>query len=146
MSYLAKLKQHGIVKNLTTAAVYAGASYGFGYIQNAYRSKAHVMGVPLDLAAGIGFKAVSLGASMLGMGSGFAPHLDTIGNAGIGAFFHTLGAGHGAQKAGVKRLLVNEADMVKAKAALPNATILGDLGKAPKGDFLSAKDLAALAR
>jgi hypothetical protein len=149
MGYLDRLhKGHGLTSHVVETLEYAGASYGFGYLQNRYREKASVMGVPADLLAGVVLKTVVLGSELMGKGvsGGFATLLSNVGNAGIGAYFHTLGAGHGAQKSGVKRLLISEKDVEKAKAALPGATILGDLPKAPKGDFLSAAELAEMAR
>jgi hypothetical protein len=148
MSYLDRIyrgRKH-IVSEVVETAEYAGASYGFGYLQNRYREKASVMGVPADLLAGVGLKVVALGCEILGTGRAIAPHASIIGNAGVGAYFHTLGAGAGAKAAGIKRILIPEGDVEKAKKALPNATILGDLGKAPHGDFLSIDELAKLAR
>jgi hypothetical protein len=146
MSVLAKLKKAGLKENLMVTAEFAAASYGFGYLQNRYRQKAQMFGVPADLLAGVAFKAASLGSHVFGVGHALAPHLDIVGNAGVGAFFHTLGAGHGAKASGVKRLLVGDADLEKVKKVLPNPEIIGAIGKAPHGDFLSASELAALAR
>jgi hypothetical protein len=134
------------IRQAVPTATYAGASYGFGYLQNRYRDKASVMGVPADLLAGVGFKALAIAGTLLGKGRKFVPHLDTVGNAGIGAYFHTLGAGHGAQKSGVKRVLVSDGDVKKVLAVSPNATVLGAIPKAPHGDYLSAQELANLAR
>ena len=146
MSVLAKLKKAGLVANAVETAEFAGASYAFGYLQNKYRGKAQMFGVPADLLAGVAFKAASLGSHVFGVGHALAPHFDIIGNAGVGAFFHTLGAGHGAKASGVKRLLVGDADLEKIKKVLPNPEVIGAIGKAPHGDFLSASELAALAR
>ena len=152
MSYLAKTramletKKKGVVPSLVEAAEYVGASYGFGYLQNRYREKASLMGVPADLLAGVGLKAAALAADVMGKSGGVACLASTVGNAGLGAYFHTLGAGHGAQASGVKRLLISDKDVAKARAALPNATILGEIPKAPHGDFLSAAELAEMAR
>lgn len=146
MSYLEKLKKRGL-PNLVQTGEYVGASYLFGYVQNKYRDKAQVWGIPADLASGVVLKAVSLGCDIAGVATGLSSHVGTVGNAGLGAYFHTLGAGHGAHSAGVYRLLLtSEADKAKALQAFPKATILGDLPKATRGDFLSAAQLAEMAR
>lgn len=160
MSYLDKLhfgKKGGVVHAVTSevvgAGVYAGASYGFGYVQNRYRDKASLWGVPVDLLAGVGLTAATIGCDLyVGHGKwgkrihNLTPITRDVGRAGFGAYFHTLGAASGAAKSGVKRLLISEADLPKAKAALPNATVLGDIPKAPHGDSLSARDLAEMAK
>lgn len=150
MSYLDRLhKGRGVMPHLVETVEYAGAAYGFGYLQNRYREKASVLGMPVDLLAGVVLKGAALSSELLGKGaSGWMTSLaNNVGNAGVGAFFHTMGAGHGAHAAGVKRmLLTSAADVAKAKAALPGATILGEIPKAPHGDFLSAAELAELAR
>lgn len=138
----------GVVPKLAEAAEYFGASYAFGYVQNKYREKASVAGIPADLVVGGLSKAVAIGMDLWGstkMATGMAPFANVIGNAGIAAFGHTLGAGAGAKASGVRRLLISESDVAKAKAALPNATILGEIPKAPHGDFLSSRDLASMA-
>lgn len=151
MRYLEKYypgRRHGTVNNLVGAAVgvlvYGGASYGFGYAQNKYREKASLFGVPADLLTG----AVLTGASALGLlGHGTIGHLGhDIGKAGVGAFFHTLGAGHGGAASGLTRAVVPKNQVSKLRAAVPSATILGEIPKAPHGDFLKPGDLAVLAR
>ena len=149
MGYLDKLslKRDGVLPNLVRTAEYGLASYGFGYVQNRFRERASVMGVPLDLLVGVAGKAASIfGGEVYGMAPGLMPHIDNVANAGIGAYFHTLGAGHGARAAGVKRLLIRESDVPKARKALPDATILGDLPRAPRGDFLSPAELMEMAK
>lgn len=129
-------------QKLTEGAAYAVASYGYGYAQNRWR--ASVGPVPLDLAAGIAAKA---GALVFGRHLGSVGGLvDVLGNAGIGAFCHTLGSGAGSKKSGVRRLLVNEADLAKVKAVLPNATVLGEIGPAPHGDYLTHRELSEMAQ
>jgi len=151
MSYLDRMSHrdgvgsyllHGTVET----AEFAGASYGFGYLQNRWRQYASVRGVPVDLLAGVALKVVSLGSHLLGVGEAMASHANNVANAGIGSFFHTLGAGHGGQHAGVTRVLTDKEGAKKIKGLIPNATILGAIPKAPKGDFLSSKELAELAR
>jgi hypothetical protein len=142
-----KAGKAGVVPYAVKATEVALASAGFGYVQNRFRS-ASVGPLPIDLAAGLGLSGLVAGAKFLGKGGDGA--LMTIagrfGVAGLAAFAHTWGAGYGAQASGVRRLLVSAADLPKAKAALPNATILGDIPKAPHGDFLSSSDLASLSR
>jgi hypothetical protein len=147
------LHKHPLVHDLMTTAEFAAGSYGFGYLQNRYREKASMFGIPADLLAGVGLKVVALGTEMISPSGRLgklahlvAPHANAFGNAGVGAFFHTLGAGHGAQASGVKRLLISEADVPKAKAALPNATILGVDKETRPRDVLSAQELADMAR
>lgn len=144
----AKMHKHPLVHNLMSTGEYAAGSYAFGYLQNRYREKASLAGIPADLLAGAALKVVAIGTNLTSnkWARRLAPHANTFGNAGIGAFFHTLGAGHGAQASGVKRLLISEADVPKAKAALPNATILGVDKETRPRDVLSARELADMAR
>jgi hypothetical protein len=103
-----------------------------------------------DLLAGIVSKVVVLGADLFGangrMVRGVLPHVNTLGNAAVGAYFHTRGAGYGAQASGVKRLILPAGQVDAVKKAFPSATVLGAIPKAPHGDFLSAAELAEMAR
>ena len=148
MSYLAKLqrasKKVGLLHNVVETAEYVGASYVFGYAQNRWREQASIKGVPADLAAGITLKAASLVLDLIGKGHNVSSHINVVGNAGLGAFFHTMGSGHGGEKGGVKRLLVSSADAERVKKL--GVTVLGDLGKAAPGAYLSARDLHAMAQ
>ncbi len=146
MGYLDKLTKKGVVSHVVKTVEYGAASYAFGYVQSRYRDKARILGVPVDLAVGVAAKSAVLVGEILGKTVPGASHMDVIGNAGIGAYFHTLGAGHGASAAGIKRVLVSEKDLPKVKALLPDATVLGAIPKAPQGDFLSPAELAALAQ
>lgn len=147
----AKLKSHpngraaGLVSNVVLTAEYAGASYLFGYLQNAFPGRASFFGVPADLAVGVAAKAASLVSTVSGMGRVARPHLDVLGNAGIGAYFHTLGAGHGFQKSGRVRATLPATSVAKLRQAVPESTIFGVNQKAPQGDFLTSEDLARLA-
>ncbi len=152
MSYLDRLypgKKHGTVPRLIHEAVetaeFVGASYGFGYLQGRYREKASVLGAPADLVAGVAAKVVSLGLSLWGKGEMLSPHVNVLGNAGLAAYFHTHGVGAGSQKAGIKRILVHESDVAKVKKVLPDATVLGAIGKAPHGDMLTPDMIQSLA-
>jgi len=133
------------VRHVVETVEYAGASYLFGYIQNRYRNKATVFGVPVDLAAGVLLKGASLTMDLLGKSEGLSSQANLFGNAGIGAFFHTLGSGQGGKAAGIRRALVKESDVKKLQAMLPDATILGVSEKAPVGDFLKPHELVTLA-
>lgn len=147
-NYLARLNKGklGVVsRNIVEAGAYGAASYGYGFIQNKYREKASVKGIPADAIAGTGFKIISIAMQCMGKDGVVASGVDILGNAGIGAFCHTLGAGHGAKSSGVVRLLINERDKAKALAAIPGATVLAGTGQAPTGAFLSQDKLRAMA-
>lgn len=138
-----------LARTAVDAAIFGGASFGYGYVQSRYREKASIMGVPADLAAGVGLTALSFLGDWYGVGGvvgGLSHTTKMVGLAGIGSYFHTLGSGHGAQKSGVRRIAVHAKDVGKAKSALPNSTVLGEIPKAPHGDFLSPAQLDALAR
>jgi hypothetical protein len=142
----------GAKRSIVDIAVYGGASYAFGYVENRYREKASVMGVPASLAAGVALTAGSLLSTFVGGGRigglvhKIVPYAQDIGLAGLGAYFHTLGAGKGAQHSGVARIMVDQKDVAKVKAVVPKSTLLGEIPAAPHGDFLSSRDLANLAR
>ena len=149
---LTKLNKHpnshgyGIGKNVLGTLELAGASFGFGYLQSRYPGKAKVGPVPLDLAVGIASKVVSLGLTLGGVGGAFRPHLDSVGNAGLACYAHTLGAGMGFKKSGQVRAVLPASAAGKLQQAVPQATILGIDQRAPKGDLLVARDLANIAR
>jgi hypothetical protein len=136
----------GLAGDAVTLAEYAGASYLFGYVQNAYPGRARLFGFPADLAAGVGLKALSLVSTLAGVAKGARSHLDTVGNAGIGAYFHTLGSGHGFKKSGRVRAILPAGAAAKLQAAVPESTIFGVAARAPQGDLLTSADLARLAQ
>lgn len=141
-------RKETIMSNLVETAEYGAASFGFGFIQNKYRG-ASIKGVPVDVLAGVGLKAAALAMEAFGgrMSSRIGAHVNVLGNAGIGAFFHTLGAGAGMKSAGVNRLLLPQGYSAQAaKKMIPGSEILGGIAPAPKGDFLSSAELAAMAR
>lgn len=146
MSYLSKAKHivMGAKHELVEGAEYAAAMGAFGYVQQRYR--AGVMGAPADLVAGALAKVAAIGLDYYGKGRKFHPYLDLVGNAGLGSYFHTVGAAMGAQNSGMKRIMVKDSDLGKVKKAVPDATILGAIPKATKVNFMSAAELAALAR
>lgn len=149
---LKKLAKHphghsdGLTGNAIGLAEYAGASYLFGYVQNAFPGRARLFGLPADLLTGVVAKAASLGLTLAGAARGVRPHLDTVGNAGIGAYFHTLGSGHGFKKSGRVRAILPAGSVAKLQAAVPESTIFGVDARAPKGDLLSTADLVRLAQ
>ena len=135
---------------------YSAASYGYGLVQNQFREKASLMGAPVDLLTGLVLKAAGIAGVVVGKGKykrgvlGFAAaHSNVIGNAGLGAFFHTLGAGKGgekyAKKSGMVKLLVPASQVDKVKAAIPG-TVFGAIPSAPHGDWLTHGDLKEMAR
>ncbi len=140
MGYMNRLlsggKKSGAVHEVVETVEYAAASWGFGYLQGRFRERASIGPVPADLGVGLGLKILALAGNILGKGGKVLPHMHLIGNAGIGAYMHTHGVGAGSQKSGVKRLLVNAADVAKVQKILPDVTVLGAIPKAPPGDFL----------
>jgi len=136
---------YGVLANALTTAEYGAFSYGFGYLQNAYPGKARIMGVPADLAVGVAAKAASIASTLFGIAGASRPHLDVLGNAGIGAYFHTLGSGHGFKKSGRVRAILPASAAAKLAAAVPESTIFGVAARAPQGDLLTADDLSRLA-
>jgi hypothetical protein len=135
----------GLMKNVVQTAEYAGASYLLGYVQNAYPGKAQIFGVPLDLATGVAMKAASLLSTFTGFATAARPHLDTVGNAGLGAYFHMLGSGAGFHKSGRVRAILPPGSVDKVMKAAPGTTLFGVAARAPQGDLLSASDLSRLA-
>jgi hypothetical protein len=169
MSYIDKFlpRKSGVVGKgvhaLVEAAAPAAMIGGFGYVMNRYRDKSSmhvpvVGNVPVDLGAGVlGLAMTTFGlTSLLGRvtGIGFIKrHASTIdklagavATAGLGSYAHTYGAGLGGKHSGVTRVAVDKKDVARIKAAVPNATVLGEIPAAPHGDFLSSEDLRKLAR
>lgn len=137
------VRKGGLVKEAVSVAEGAAASVAFGYVQNKYRDKAEIKGIPADLLVGALTKVVAVAADIYGKVPGWTPHLHSVGNAGINAYFHTLGSGLGGKAAfpeGSKRV------MLPPGAALPaGATVLGVIPAAPVGDHLSPADINRLA-
>jgi hypothetical protein len=162
MGYLDKFmpRRSGVVGRgvhaAVDAAVPAAMIGGFGYAMNRWRDKAHVKNVPIDLAAGVlGLASATFGVfSFLGRktgvlrshGQGLDKLAGMVATAGLGSYAHTYGAGLGGKQSGVTRVAVSHKDVPKIRAAVPNATVLGEIGAAPHGDFLSSSELRSLAR
>lgn len=139
---------HTVGGEVLDLAVYGVASYGLGYLTGKYREKSLLFGgrVPLDFAAGLAFTALGGYMGWSGHGEAFAGLVGDVGKAGIGAWAHTHGVGDGTKASGVKRLLVQEKDLAKARAALPDAVVLGGIPPAKHGAFLSPERLQDLAK
>lgn len=137
----------GLVPRMAEAAEYFGVSVATGYLQNRYREKASLFGVPAELVGGVGMKALALVLDMRGKGHGtLGSQANILGNIGLAAYGHTIGAGLGASASGVKRVLVQAQDLPRVKAAVPGATVLGDIPPAPHGDLLSTAELREMIR
>lgn len=147
--YLNRLELHrgrSLMGEAIHTAEYVGASFAYGYVQNRYRDKASVAGVPLDLGLGAALKLGSIVAHMAGFSGLLVDQADLVGSAGLAAHFHTVGAGLGAEKSGVTRVIADKKDVPKIKAAAPSSTVLGSIPRAAHGDLLSPAQLAHLAR
>lgn len=138
---------------LGEAAVYGGASYIFGQIHGRYREKAAVKiagyEVPVSILAGVACKAASMAvpanAKLAGVHIG--AQLNNVGNAGVGAFFHGMGVGHGMKASGRKLYILESGKAAPAALGdLKQTDVVGSLPPAPKGAYLSTEDLRGLAR
>ena len=140
---------HNVGKELLDVAEIGGASYAFGYLQHKYGEKMSLWGVPGDLLAGAVLTVGAVVATAFDVGDGVTPIARNVGHAGLAAFFHTLGAGDGSKKSNEARLRIEAGDLPKAQKALAGAgvktTVFGAIPKAPHGDFLSTRDLRAMA-
>lgn len=141
---------HSAVHEAAHVAVTGAAIAGAGYLANRYREK-HLMGMPVDLAGGVGGTVAALLASRFARGkvAKLVPLLRAAGHAGLYSWAHTLGAGMGAQAAGVQRMIIGPGASpaaVKQKLAGAGVSVLGQIPKAPHGDWLSDKQLLNLAR
>lgn len=138
---------HEVVGEVIDLGVGAGASFGFGYLTGKYRDKTLIAGrVPLDLGVGLALSLGSVALDLTGTLSGFSGLVKDVGRAGVGAWAHTHGVGAGTAASGIKRALVEDKDLAKLRAAVPNAVILGATGAAPHGAFLSSARLNELAK
>jgi hypothetical protein len=140
--------QEGLMGRAVEGLEYFGLSYAAGYAQNRWRQKASLFGAPADFLVGLGGKIASVALDHWGghRHRHLVSHANVLGNVGLGAFGHTLGAGAGAQASGVKRVLVDAKDVDKIKKLVPGSTVLGEIPKAPHGDLLSTRELQEMAR
>jgi hypothetical protein len=154
MKFLAKDFLHllnpaneGVVPRAVETGEYMLSALGIGYLQNRYRDRMAVAGVPANLLVG-GLMKLGALAMDLKRKSGGTIHsqLHILGNVGLVTWAHAKGAGMGAAASGVRRALVRPEDVKKVLAAAPATTLFGEIPKAPKGDFLSTAQLADMAR
>jgi hypothetical protein len=142
-------RKHEAGKEVLDLVEYSGASYVWGYLMHRYGERASKWGVPADLGGGLLASAAALGLGLAGYGGGLTPLIGNVGRAGVGAFCHTLGAGHGSKKSGTTRMRLDAKDADKAQKALAAAgvktTVFGAIPQAPHGDFLSTRDLRQMA-
>lgn len=139
------------IPRIVEKAERSGLAYVAGLVQNKFRHKASLFGAPADLVAGAVGTGTSLAMSIFGKGQGRGAFMrtvhsqaDIVGDVGLMAFFHTIGAGKGAKTSGVVRLLVPAADVAKVKKILPSAEVVGAIDPAPAGDRMTQSDLASL--
>lgn len=100
-----------------------GASVAYGFVQNYYREKAMVKGVPLDILVGGGLTLLGAGLEIFSRGrSALAPHLNAIGDAGVQAYFLKLGAVWGTKASGRKAYILEKG---ATAPALPGLTQVG---------------------
>lgn len=158
LSYMHK-HTSGIVKkkpydsvgaNLLHTAEVAAAAEGFGYLHGRYREEASIKGVPLNLVAGLGLKAVVLGAGLLSRGSempGWASHVDAVALAGLGSYMFADGVARGTKAAG-RSIFILESGAARPKdmGGLKQTDVVGALPQAVGGAYLSADDLRAARR
>ena len=103
------------LKAAASAAVYAGASYGFGYVAGRWPTKARV-----DLFVGGGLFLLALGGDLAGSDlRGFAPRVKMVSNAGLGCFAHWRGAKSWWQSQGKELIAVPRQATLPVQATLP---------------------------
>lgn len=141
-----KERNRSMLLGLAETGEYVGTSLGLGMLYGKFRNR-KVLGIA-DLLVGVLGTAVANGADLFfsnpvtGKGPSWTRWVGTAGNAGLGAVMHKVGTGIGLAWSGRKVV------SLPASAALPpGATELrGDIPKAPPGDALGDRDLAALSR
>lgn len=150
MSFLSKLKSNaphalGKQRNLTDVLIGKGELYaaaaGFGYIKGAYREKAMVKGLPVDLIAGLVATALAVGSEVYSHGRGMSTHLNAVADAGLMSYFNSIGTAYGAKQSG-RQVYVLRAG-AKAPVSIPGLDMVGALPQAVGGVYLSADEIAA---
>lgn len=137
---------HSILGEGIDLAVEGLAGFGFGYLTGRFREKTLIAGrVPLDFGAGLGMSALGLVLGAFGIDEGAALARD-VGHAGFVSWAHTHGVGAGTKASGVKRVLVQEKDLPKLRAAVPSSVVLGSTGQAPAGKFMAPERLKHLSQ
>ena len=122
---------------------------GFGFVKGYYREKSLIRGwLPTDLAVGVGAtllgaiaQVVSRGGVRPGLVASLAPHLDSLGDAGVMSWANSIGAAWGAKKSGRQVLVLNEG--AKAPAQIPAGyTQVAGVEKDPGGAYLTRDQVA----
>lgn len=134
------------------AALSGLTGLGIGFAEGRYRKK--LFGLPagavVGLAGTLGFLGIDLFLPSRGKVTRFvhscAPVLRDMGRVGLGTFTYAAGVGMGAgMGVGDSALAaVNKKDLPALKKAVPNAVIVGAIPPAPRGNWLSQRDLQAL--
>ena len=134
----------GLLHHGVETAEYIGASYALGRIHGHYRDRAKLKNIPLNLLVGVGGKFLAVVGDAFGLPA--THHLNTVANAGLGSYFHALGVAHGTQSSGRKVYVLPPGAPAPAGLPAGTETVLGDLGKAPRGRYLSRDEINELAR
>jgi len=81
------------VDNLIRTSEVAVSAFAFGVLQGKFRKQGGVtlLGIPVDLIAGVGFHALGLA----GVGGRNSHHLHAFGDGALASYFTTLGRGVG---------------------------------------------------
>lgn len=116
-----------------------GAAFAFGAAKGYYGERFIWKGHGIDLWAGAG---LTLGSALVGAFTGgrskLGAHMERIGDAGIMSALGTLGAQWGVAKAGRVVQVVTPGKNVRRM----QGHVLGAIGPAPAGPFLSAEEIA----
>ena len=84
-------KSHETVEHLVRTAEVATSAFALGVVQGKYGKESVIMGVPIDLGAGL---AAHL-AAIMGIGGHMAPHLHAFGDGALACYLSTLGMATG---------------------------------------------------
>lgn len=151
MSFLAKVKHHvphvadrrGVAGYLVDKGERYAAAAGFGYLKGAYREKASVRGLPVDLLSGAALTLLAVGLEVWSGGrSALAPHMNAVGDAGLMSYFGSLGAAYGVKTSGRKVYVLDKG--AKPPASLPpGMTAVAGIPQAVGGAYLSPEEVAA---
>lgn len=81
-----------VISRIVDAAEITASSFGFGVLQGRTGKMPEVLGVPVDLLAGIGMH----GLAFFDVGDGMTRHFVAIGNGSLASFGHSMGVQVGA--------------------------------------------------
>jgi len=84
-------KSHETVEHLVRTAEVSASAFALGMIQGKYGKQSVIMGVPIDLGAGLGAHL----AAIMGIGGHMAPHLHAFGDGALACYLSTLGMATG---------------------------------------------------